>query len=260
MALEAPVLAIIVQARMGSTRLPGKVLAHVQGQTLLAILLERLARVATPHRTVVATTSEAEDDAIESESRRLGVAVHRGSAEDVLARYRDAAAEVGAAEIVRITADCPLIDPAIVDRVVAELRTFGGDYASNTLERTFPRGLDVEAFTRAALESAHVKAQQPFEREHVTPFIYQHPDQFRLQNVANDFAEGMERWTVDTPEDLKLVTRILDALLPVQPTFGLAEIRALLAAHPKWRQINAGVTQKALGASTTRPGEPRSAG
>jgi spore coat polysaccharide biosynthesis protein SpsF len=240
-------LAIIVQARMGSTRLPGKVLAQVQGRTLLSILLERLARVSLRHRTVVATTDEPEDDAIVAECRRQETEVFRGATHDVLARYLGAAAATGASEIVRITADCPLTDPQIVDRVIAAFRTPGIDYASNTLERTFPRGLDVEVFSRDALEAANRDAVQDWEREHVTPFIYHHPERFTLRNVANDRPEGDERWTVDTPEDLELVTRILGALLPSDQAFGLPEIRGVLSANPAWREINANVRQNVPG-------------
>jgi spore coat polysaccharide biosynthesis protein SpsF len=240
-------LAIIVQARMGSTRLPGKVLMTVNGRPLLSYLLDRLERVEAPHRTIVATTTGDEDDAIVEVCAARGTAVHRGSADDVLDRYRGAAASAGAKLVARVTGDCPLIDPAIVDRVVARARDGDCDYVSNTLERTFPRGLDVEVFTRHALDEAAAEAVEHFEREHVTPFLYRRPERYRVCNVANDRPEGHERWTVDTADDFALVSRIIAALAPTQPAFGLADIRALLDRHPDWRLLNAHVEQKPLG-------------
>lgn len=241
-------LAIIVQARMGSTRLPGKVLLPVLGRPLLDHLLDRLDRVASPHRTIVATTTLAEDDAIERLCSARGIPVHRGSAEDVLDRYVGAAGVAGAPTVARVTGDCPLIDPQIVDRVVARFRTARFDYVSNTLERTFPRGLDVEVFTRQALDEAGREAREPYEREHVTPFLYRNPARFRLSNVANDRNEGSERWTVDTPEDLALVSRIISELGASVADAGIHEIRSVLDANPHWRLINAHVEQKHLGA------------
>jgi spore coat polysaccharide biosynthesis protein SpsF len=241
-------LAIIVQARMGSTRLPGKVLLSVLGRPLLDHLLDRLERVVSPHVTVVATTTLDEDDAIERICAARGVPVHRGSAEDVLDRYVSAAAAASASTVARVTADCPLIDPQIVDRVITTFGQSGCDYASNSLERTYPRGLDVEVLTRRALDEAGREAREPFEREHVTPFIYRHPERFRLCNLANDRAEGSERWTVDTPEDFALVSRIMTDLGDDVASAGIDEVRAVLDAHPDWRRINAHVEQKRLGA------------
>jgi spore coat polysaccharide biosynthesis protein SpsF len=241
-------VAIIVQARMGSSRLPGKVLRRVRGRPLLDYLLDRLERVETPHATIVATTTRTEDDPIVALCGERDTTVHRGSADDVLDRYRGAAARVDAGIVARVTGDCPLIDPAIVDRVLARALERQCDYVSNTLERTFPRGLDVEAFPRRVLDEAAAEATEPFEREHVTPFIYRHPERYRLCNVANDFLEGDERWTVDTADDFELVSRIIEALAPTEPAFGLADIRALLVRHPDWRLLNAHVEQKPLGA------------
>lgn len=233
---------------MGSTRLPGKVLLRVLGRPLLDHLLDRLERVASPHRTIVATTTLDEDDPIERLCAARGVPVHRGSAEDVLDRYVGATTAAGASSVARVTGDCPLIDPQIVDRVVTRFRTDGCDYASNTLERTFPRGLDVEVFTKQALEEAGTEAREPDEREHVTPFLYRNPDRYRLCNVASDRDEGSERWTVDTPEDFALVSRIMSELGAGVATAGISEIRSVLDANPDWRRINAHVEQKALGA------------
>ena len=233
---------------MGSSRLPGKVLMPVNGYPLLGYLLDRLGRVSAPHRVVVATTTRSEDDVIAEFCAARSVLVHRGSPDDVLDRYRAAAERVDADLVARITADCPLIDPHIVDRVIATAARGDCDYASNSLERTFPRGLDVEVFTRRSLDEAAAEAREPYEREHVTPFIYRRPERYRLCNVANDRMEGDERWTVDTPEDLALVSHIIEALAPTSPEFGLADVRALLDRHPDWRSLNAHIEQKPLGA------------
>ena len=230
---------------MGSTRLPGKVLLPIHGRPLLDRLLDRLELVASPHTTIVATTTLREDDNIERLCSARGVSVFRGSADDVLDRYQGAAAHCGATQVARVTGDCPIIDPRIVDRVIELFRT-GCDYASNTLERTFPRGLDVEVFTRRALDEAAAEAREPYEREHVTPFLYRRPERFKLCNLANERDEGAERWTVDTREDFELVSKIVGALESVE-RFGLEDIRHLLNANPEWRQLNAHVEQKPLG-------------
>ena len=229
---------------MGSTRLPGKVLAPILGQPMLDRELERLERVRTPAEVIVATTTLPADDPVVDVARRRGISAYRGPDDDVLARFAGAAASIGAAIVVRATADCPLIDPGIVDLAIGRVRSGECDYASNTLVRTYPRGLDVEAFTRAALDIAHRESRNPAEREHVTPFIYRRPDRFRLCKLAATKDHSAERWTVDTAEDLKLVRRVYAALYPSLPDFGMTQVLALLDAHPEWRALNSGVPQK----------------
>ena len=237
-------VAIIAQARMTSTRLPGKVLMEVNGRSLIEIQLARLARAAHADRVIVATTTNAADDPIVALAERLGAGVHRGSEHDVLARYHGAAADAGATTIVRVTADCPLIDPAVVDRVIARFAEGDVDYASSSLVRTYPRGLDVEAFSFAALDEAHAEAVDPAEREHVTPFLYLRPERYRLANVPYEGPDASRhRWTVDTPEDFELIRRMLEAL---PEGFTLADALALIDAHPEWTAINAHVEQKEI--------------
>lgn len=234
---------IILQARMTSTRLPGKVLMPVLGKPLLTYQLERLNRVARADKIVVATTVNATDDSVAALCAELGIACHRGSEMDVLGRYYEAALQAGAETVVRITGDCPLMDPAVVDRVIEEYQGGSADYVSNTLERTYPRGLDVEVFSFSALEEAWRYGRSPAEREHVTPYIYRHPESYVLGNVRNARDLSHHRWTVDTPEDFQLVKKILTLLYPVQPHFGMAQVEALLAEHPDWYEINAHIEQ-----------------
>lgn len=237
--------AIIVQARMTSTRLPGKVLLEVLGKPLLEFQTERLARCRRAAEVVIATTVNASDEPIVAFCRARGLRCFRGPEDDVLTRYQGAAAACGADIVVRATSDCPLIDPEVVDAVIGKLVSGPGlDYVSNILERSYPRGLDCEAFPAAVLEAAYREAAPGPEREHVTPFIYGHPDRFRLGNVRHPIDLSRHRWTVDTPEDFRLIRNLLEAVYPVEPDFRLADCLRALAAHPDWEAINAHVEQK----------------
>lgn len=239
---------IMVQARMGSTRLPGKVMKEVLGKPLLGYLIERLRQAKEPDGISILTTTEAIDDQIVAYCRTQNITCYRGSEEDVLERYYQAALVSKPDAIVRITSDCPLIDPEILDQVIAEYRKSSGtiDYLSNTLELTYPRGLDVEIFSFKALEEAFLNAKMPYEREHVTVYFYQHPEKFRLKNYASSIPLAQHRWTVDTPEDFHLIQLIIETLYPVNPQFRLKDILVLLLKHPEWSQINAHVQQKKL--------------
>lgn len=210
-AVSNPRVLAIIQARMGSTRLPGKSLMPLGGRSVLANVVARVRLAAQVDETVVATTTLPEDDAIEAEARRLGVPVFRGADEDVLGRYYHAAAAFHGDVIVRITADCPLIDPAVIDRVIMRFGpgTDHCDYASNTLQRSYPVGLDVEVFSLAALAAAYDEACTAYEREHVTVFLYQNPDRFRLASVEAPVDTSSHRWTLDTPADLDALTTIV---------------------------------------------------
>lgn len=239
---SGPVVAI-VQARLGSTRLPGKVLLDVAGRPMLARVLERLARARGLDRVVVATTDLARDGPLVDWCRAEGWAVHRGSEQDVLARYQAAAAAEGAGTVVRVTSDCPLVDPAVVDAVVAALQREGADYASNVQEpRTFPRGLDAEAFTAAALARADREDRDPARREHVTPYLRLHPGLFRVAAVRAPEDHADLRWTVDTPEDLELVRTVYRHF--GHDRFTWRDVLDAFARHPEWRAINAHVRQK----------------
>lgn len=235
---------IIVQSRMTSTRLPGKVLLPLAGEPMLVRLLERLRRVQRADGIVIATTTNVTDDPIAALCAQQGVPCHRGSELDVLSRYADAARLHAADVVVRITSDCPLIDPALIDQLIAVYEEGDSDYVSNMLPPTWPYGMAVEVFSATALAQAHAEATQDAEREHVTPFIYWHPQRYRLRNVASPVALSHHRWTVDTPEDYELVRRLFDHLLPTNPHFTQADVLALLDAHPDWIAINQHVQQK----------------
>jgi spore coat polysaccharide biosynthesis protein SpsF len=237
-----------VQARMGSTRLPGKVLMTVLGRPLLDYLNERLGQSEQIDDFAVLTTDLPIDDPIESFCHDKKIRCFRGSENDVLDRYTQAALQWKPDGIVRVTADCPLIDPEIVDEVVGRFKARypAIDYVSNTLERTFPRGLDVEVVSFPALEKCDLGARKPEEREHVTPYLYRNPKKFRLENVSSTPSWAFHRWTVDTQEDFALVSRIIEALYPTNPHFRLQDVLTLLSQHPDWVLLNAHVEQKNL--------------
>ena len=242
----------IIQARMGSTRLPQKVLAEIAGESMLARVCRRVGRSRTVDQVVVATTVAPRDRAIVRLCEQLAVTCFRGSESDVLDRYHQAAIAHRADVIVRITADCPLIDPKVVDRVVdAFLRPMSRghrpDYASNTLRRTWPRGLDTEVMTAEALARACREADRPYERVHVTPYIYRHPELFESLPVCRPIGEfgdlGALRWTVDEPADLELV-RVIYSRLGAKESFSWNDVRRLLRREPELARINRDVRQK----------------
>ena len=247
---------LIVQARMTSTRLPGKVLLPLAGEPMLTRLIERLRRVEQSDGIVIATTANASDDPIAALCAQLGVPCHRGSEHDVLSRYADAARLHGADVVVRITSDCPLIHPALVDQVIAAYEEGDSDYVSNMLPPTWPYGMAVEVFSAAALQQAHAEATQAAEREHVTPFLYWHPERYRLRNVASPVDLSHHRWTVDTPEDYELVRRLFETLHPINPEFTQDHILTLLDAHPDWMTLNQHVQQKPTTESQTQESTP----
>lgn len=237
---------IIVQARMTSTRLPGKVLLEVAGKPLLEYQIERLRRATLADRIVVATTVNQADQPIVALCERLGVPVWRGSEHDVLARYHDAALAHQAEVVVRVTSDCPVIDPRVLDDTIDYYRRGQFDYVSNSLEQSFPRGLDAEVFAFQALAEAHAEAVDGEEREHVTPFLYRRPQRYRLANFACAQDLSGHRWTVDTPEDFALVSQLVGALYPVLPRFALHDMVAWLKGRPEVSALNAQVEQKTL--------------
>lgn len=237
----------IIQARMGSTRLPGKVLADIGGKPMLARVVERTARARSIDQVVVATSTLPADDPIAVWCEEWGWACHRGSEDDVLDRYYGAACVTNAEVVVRITSDCPLIDPAILDDCTAHYRAGqpGLDYVANFLpDRTFPRGLDCEVVSFAALKRAWRDDDRPEWREHVTEYILHHSEWFRLGGWMTDPDRSGERWTVDTPEDLELIRRIYAAF--DDDAFGWRAVLTLLDANPDWRRLNAHVEQKVV--------------
>jgi spore coat polysaccharide biosynthesis protein SpsF len=238
----------IVQARTGSTRLPGKVLQDIRGETMLARVVERLGRAHLINEVLIATTELTADDAIVSECRKCSVQVSRGDEKDVLDRYFRAAQLVKAEIVVRITSDCPLIDPEITDKTVAAFLEAYPDYASNVLQRTYPRGLDTEVMSIAALERAWRQAQRPYEREHVTPYIYEHPDDFNLLSVTGEQDYSSHRWTVDTLEDLEFVRAIYQRFA-LEAAFSWRDVLDLLAREPQLLELNHWVQQKPVHAA-----------
>jgi spore coat polysaccharide biosynthesis protein SpsF (cytidylyltransferase family) len=221
----------IVQARMGSSRLPGKVLAEIDGRPVVDHVLRRAARITGVDEVVLAVPDSPEDDVLARAGESAGVSVVRGDAADVLNRYHDAAVAHGADAVVRITADCPLIDPAVSALVVRRFTAGDVDYVSNTHPPTYPDGYDTEVFSTAALVDAWREAAAPFEREHVTPFIWLRPDRFRLANVADSCDRSSWRLTVDTASDLSAI-RSLWTRMPDEQ-FGLADVIALDAREPQ---------------------------
>ena len=222
----------VLQARMSSTRLPGKVMKPLAGRPMIERQLERLRRCETLDRIVVATSDDPSDDVLATHLQSIGVPVFRGSLTDVLARYLGAAHAFGIqGQMVRLTADCPLADPGVIDDCVRLQRELGVDYVSNGRRRTYPHGLDVEVFELDALEIAGREATDPYDREHVTPFIYRHPERFSLGELVQARDESHLRWTVDTPEDFDFVGRVYAALYPGKPDFTSDDVRALPFAH-----------------------------
>ncbi|TAM76074.1 acylneuraminate cytidylyltransferase [bacterium] len=238
----------IIQARTGSMRLPGKVLKRLCGLTVLEHVVRRVRACEDLDAVVVATSEAPNDDPVSDMAQRCGAGVFRGSEDDVLDRFHGAAREARADVIVRITADCPLLDPQVLGQVYRRFRESDGvDYVSNTLERTYPRGLDVEVMSAVALERAHAEARKPYEREHVTPFIYGHPELFTLANVAWDRGDfAFHRWTLDTSEDFAFITAVYEALYREGAIFGAPDVLALLDRRPELVGINSAVRQKAL--------------
>lgn len=231
---------IIVQARMTSTRLPGKVLKKIAGKPILEHLLLRLNRSNTVKNVVVATTGNADDDVIVKLCDEMGVLNFRGSEHNVLNRYFSAAHFFNADPVVRINSDCPLIDPEIIDQVVSEYQNSNGtfDYVSNILEPSFPIGMHTEIFSIKALDIAEKFASLPEEREHVTPYIYRNPDKFKLKSVRQKLDESHIRLTLDTEADFELVSLIYGHLYFKNEKFKLEDVRTLLKNNPEWIKIN----------------------
>jgi len=236
---------VIIQARMGSTRLPGKVLMDIAGETMLSWVVRRAQKAKKIDGVLVATTTAVSDQAVEQECQRLSVPVFRGSEQDVLDRYQCAAASAGAEVVVRITADCPFIDPTVIDDVVTVFQKTKADYASNTLRRTFPRGLDVEVMTSDALGRAWKEAHLSYEREHVTPYLFEHSKLFHLENIEHTTDLSQFRLTVDTAEDFQLVREIYKRLEKKEAS-SLQDVIALLEDDPALAQINHCIQQKSL--------------
>lgn len=236
---------VVIQARTSSTRLPNKVLLPLAGLPLLARLIQRVKAAKHVFELIVATTSAPEDDAIRELCHEIDVMCFSGHPSDLLDRHYRAALAAQADVVVKIPSDCPLIDPAIIDRVLAyyEENRERYDYVSNLHPPTYPDGHDVEVMTMAALETAWREAAQPFEREHTTPFIWDNPQRFRIGNVT--WETGLDyslthRWTIDYIEDYLLIESVYDELWSAaRPFFSLQDVLSLMAARPELAAINA---------------------
>ena len=232
-------ICIIVQARMGATRLPGKMMKDIAGKPAIAHVFER-ARLSKRARDVwLATTTNAADDVLAGWAARNRVPCYRGSERDVLDRYYQTAKEAGAGVIVRITGDCPLLDAAVIDEVIDGFAGGMYDYVSNVHPPTFPDGLDTEVFSFAALERAWREAKLPSEREHVTPYMWKNPDLFAQKNVEQSPDASAHRWTLDTPADLQFLRLVAGECTRRGSQCGWKEVLAILEAHREWQTINA---------------------
>jgi spore coat polysaccharide biosynthesis protein SpsF len=236
---------VVVQARTGSSRLPNKVMMPLAGRPLLQRMIERVRGARTPFELVVATTSDAGDDVIRALCRSLGVQCYSGHPTDLLDRHYRAAVSARADEIVKIPSDCPLIDPAVIDRVLAFHAEHRGelDYTSNLHPASYPDGNDVEVIPFGVLEEAAREATRPLEREHTTPFVWERPARYRLGNVAWETGLNYSmthRWTIDYAEDYEFISAVYDELWSATgQLFSLQDILRLLEARPDMATINA---------------------
>lgn len=231
---------------MTSSRLPGKVLADCLGKPMLERMVERVRRAPSLDAIVIATTTNTTDDPVAALADRIGVDCWRGSEDDVLRRVLDAAHGHDVDVIVELTGDCPLIDPAVIEAVIARYRQGDCDYCANVLERTWPIGMDTQVFARHVLDDVARRTDDATDHEHVSLYIYRHPEFYRLANVAAPAAETRPelRLTLDTPEDLALIRAVYEALYPANPAFGLDEILAFLDARPEVAALNARVAHR----------------
>jgi spore coat polysaccharide biosynthesis protein SpsF len=235
---------VIVQARRGSSRLPDKVLMPVAGKPLLHVMLDRVLAASSARTVVVATTTDPVDDAIVDLCSEIRVAAFRGHATDLLDRHLQAARVHHADLVVKIPSDCPLIDPEIIDRIISYGESHSGefDYVSNLHPATYPDGNDVEVMTMKALETAWTEATRPLEREHTTPFLWEHPERFAIANLAWETGRDYSmthRWTIDYVEDYNFIRAVYEELSPDGKTlFSLNDILGLLERRPDIHTMN----------------------
>lgn len=229
----------ILQARVSSSRLPGKVLFPLLGKPMLLRHIERLKRCEEMDQLLVATSIEISDDPLAEACQEQGIAVFRGSLNDVLDRFIQAALPYQPDTIVRLTGDCPLADPVIIDATIRYFYAGNYDYVSNCLPPTFPDGLDVEVMRYSALQEAAREATLPSQREHVTPFLRAHPQRYRLGNFSSETDYSKLRWTVDEPEDYEFVCQVYECLYPANPNFSMHDILELMQKAPELQAINA---------------------
>ncbi len=235
----------VLQGRLSSTRLPGKVLEPVLGEPMIVRQIERLRRSETIDTLVVATSTHPSDDPLVDELERRGISIRRGPLDDVVARFGVVVDEFAPSTVVRLTADCPLADVSVIDRVVREHLRSGDDYTSNVLTPTFPDGLDVECVTAAAFARLLALPLTPREREHVTLGLYGRPGEFTLGNVTQAQDLSHLRWTVDVPDDLTFVRTVYERLYHEDPGFGQEQILALIERHPELNRTEGDLARNA---------------
>jgi spore coat polysaccharide biosynthesis protein SpsF len=228
----------LLQARLSSTRLPGKVLKELQGYPMLIQQINRINQSQMHGTLIVVTSTNEEDKALLSCCKDYNIPCHTGSLNDVLDRFYQVATLYNPDHIVRLTGDCPLSDPEVIDHVINTHLSGNFDYTSNTVTPTYPDGLDVEVFRFSALERAWNEADSPYDREHVTPFIYRNNKEFHIGQAYNSTNLSKLRWTVDWPEDFTLIEKIYAHLFPIKPQFNLQDILDLLNKHPDLQKIN----------------------
>ncbi|GAA6170847.1 glycosyltransferase family protein [Colwellia sp. KU-HH00111] len=229
---------VILQARLSSTRLPGKVLKDIVNKPMLALQIERIKRAEFIDNIIVATSVEQADDAIEQLCNKLAIPCFRGSLNDVLDRFYSTQLAFPSDHIVRLTGDCPLIEPTIIDQVIDLHLKQAADYTSNCLTPCLPDGLDVEVFTHKALTVSWQQAVKPSEREHVTQYMRNHSELFRLINFQYQPDLSKHRWTVDEPSDFTLIKTIYENLYPINPNFTMQDVLALLKKQPELSDLN----------------------
>lgn len=238
----------VIQARMGSTRLPEKVMKKIAKKTVLEHVIERVNQSGLIDEIIIATTIHERDDAIEAEALRCGIKTFRGSEEDVLSRYYSASKENNLDVIVRITSDCPLIDPRVLDEVIGYYMKYDYDIVSNAgsdfSNRTYPRGLDTEVFSFEVLENAFNNATEKYQREHVTPYIYEKSKSIFYYKNDTDYSKY--RWTLDTDEDFELILEVYKHMYNGKHDFYMKDIIELFERNPQLYNINAHVEQKKI--------------
>ena len=241
----------LVQARVGSTRLPGKILKEICGKTILHHEIDRLKKCKEIDEIVIATTDKEDDDKIVNEAKKLSVKYFRGSENDVLSRFYYAAKENNADIVVRVTSDCPCIDFEILDKMLIyfkdKYKEKQVDYLSNTIKRTYPRGYDIEIFTFSALEKSYINAEKEYEREHVTPYIYDKTNNFLKLSFENKDDYSEYRVTLDTIEDFIVIKNIFENLYYKNPYFKLNDVVQYLNNNLHIVDINKHIEQKKLG-------------
>ncbi len=237
-----PMVQAILQARISSSRLPGKVLKPIMGKPMLQLQIERLACSEKIDQLVVATSIEQEDNPIEDLCDELGIDCFRGSLRDVLDRFYNAARQYCPDTIVRLTGDCPLADPEVIDRGIMFYEENSYDYVSNSVKRTYPIGLDMEVFSSKNLKEAWKNAVLPSEREHVTSYLRNHPEIYTVGQFYHDNDLSQHRWTVDESDDFKFVSRVFENLYPTNPRFRTNDILDLLVLKPELMAINYSIT------------------